>query len=293
MAGIVHTYIISFVMIYLIIAILFSSTLSIFMRISEKYIKGNVAMLVVNYITCTLVAAYDSRLAGIVTDDSGLGVAMGIGVIGGIAFFTTFLLLQYNIKKNGVVMPATFMKLGLLVPTVASVVVFHEQPKVLQIVGFAIALAAIILINSGNKSEKSQQFNFGLLILLMLLAGVGDITSKLHEELGNPVLGNTFLMFVFGVALIGCTTVMLIKKQKIGKWELLFGALIGVPNYLSSKFMLIALNYIDAVIVFPTFSVGCIVVVTLVGVLAFKEKLSKRQLGALGMIMVALAMLNI
>ena len=56
--------------------------------------------------------------------------------------------------------------------------------------------------------------------------------------------------------------------------------------------MLIALKSLPAVVVFPTFSVGCIVVVTLVGVLAFKEKLSKRQGTALGMIMVALAMLN-
>jgi multidrug transporter EmrE-like cation transporter len=44
--------------------------------------------------------------------------------------------------------------------------------------------------------------------------------------------------------------------------------------------------------VFPTFSVGCIVVVTLAGLLLFKEKLTKRQGTALAMIMAALAMLN-
>ncbi|MBQ7816220.1 MAG: hypothetical protein IJ339_02530 [Oscillospiraceae bacterium] len=83
------------------------------------------------------------------------------------------------------------------------------------------------------------------------------------------------------------------QKCVLYLWELFFGVLMGVPNYFSSKFILVALNYLPAVIVFPTFSVGCIVVVTLAGLLLFKEKLTKRQWTALAMIMVALAILYI
>ena len=100
------------------------------------------------------------------------------------------------------------------------------------------------------------------------------------------------MFFIFLTACTLCLGVTAYKKQKIGLWEIFFGLIIGIPNYYSSKFVLIALESLPAVVVFPTFSVGCIVVVTLVGVLAFKEKLSKRQGTALGMIMVALAMLN-
>ena len=279
-------------MFYLLIAILFSSMLSILMRLSEGKIKGNVAMLAANYITCTVVAFLDAGADNVFTREEGITIAVILGLIGGCAYLTSFLLLQYNIKENGVVLPATFMKLGLLVPTVASVVVFREQPQILQIIGFVIAIAAIILINSGKKADGNNELKIGLLVALLVLAGIGDVMSKIHEEIGNVNLGDTFLLFTFGMACLLCICVMLYKKQKIGLWELFFGVLMGVPNYFSSKFILVALNYLPAVIVFPTFSVGCIVVVTLAGLLLFKEKLTKRQWTALAMIMVALAMLN-
>jgi len=41
-----------------------------------------------------------------------------------VLYLGSFMLLRWNIRKNGVVLPATFMKLGVLVPTVLSVTVF-------------------------------------------------------------------------------------------------------------------------------------------------------------------------
>ena len=278
-------------MIYLIIGILFSSMLSILLRISEKYVKGDTATLAMNYVCCTLVAFLDAGTFMVFSPHPGLDVALVLGIIGGFAYLGSFLLLQYNIKTNGVVLPATFMKLGLLVPTISSVIIFRERPGVVQIIGFAIAICAIILINSG-KGENGTDLKVGLLVLLLILAGIGDVVSKFHEQWGSLDLSEAFLFYIFFTACILCLAVTAFRKQKIGLWEIFFGILVGVPNYLSSKFILIALNYLPAVVVFPTFSVGCIVVVTLAGLLLFKEKLTKRQGTALGMIMIALAMLN-
>ena len=46
-------------------------------------------------------------------------------------------------------------------------------------------------------------------------------------------------------------------------------------------------------VVYPSFSVGTIIVVTLVGVAAFREKVEKRKLIALGLILGALVLLNV
>ena len=75
--------------------------------------------------------------------------------------------------------------------------------------------------------------------------------------------------------------------------ELLYGVLVGVPNYFCAKFLLKSLESIPAVIVYPTFSVATILVVTLAGVLVFRERLSKQQWTALGIILAALVLLNI
>ncbi|MBQ6895877.1 MAG: EamA family transporter [Oscillospiraceae bacterium] len=279
-------------MLYLIIGILFSSMLSILLRISEKYVKGDTATLAMNYVCCTLVAFLDAGTFRVFSPHPGLDIALILGIIGGFAYLGSFLLLQYNIKTNGVVLPATFMKLGLLVPTISSVIIFRERPDILQIIGFCLAIAAIILINSGKKGEGARQLKIGLLVALLILAGVGDVMSKFHEEWGSADLTEAFLFYIFLTACILCLGVTAFKKQKIGLWEIFFGLIIGIPNYYSSKFVLIALKTLPAVVVFPTFSVGCIVVVTLAGLLLFKEKLTKRQGTALGMIMIALAMLN-
>ena len=279
-------------MFYLIIAILLSSTLSILMRISEKYVKGNIAMLAVNYVSCSIVGLMFTGVDKVFMSAEGFGLSVGLGLIGGALYLGGFLLLQFNIKQNGGVLPATFMKLGLLVPIVVSITIFGERPDALQIIGFAVALAAILLINF-DKDAVSKNFKPIWLVILLLVAGFGDTTTKVFDELGNPALADQFLLFLFGAACVVALILTAVKKQKIGRWELLFGVLIGVPNYLSSRFMLMALDYLPAVIVYPTFSVGGIVVVTLAGVLFFRERLSKKQLGALALIMAALTMLNI
>lgn len=282
-------------MLNLILAILCSSMLSILMRISENRAKNNIALLVVNYISCTLVALYDTGLANLSPSQQGFGNALLLGAVSGFVYLAGFTLLQYNVQKNGVVLSATFMKLGLLVSVAASVLFFGERPGVVQIAGFAIAVAAIILINSGDgkSGEKSPAaFRLGLIVMLFC-SGLGDAFSKVFEETGNPQLSDHYLLFTFGTACVLCFALMLYKKQKIGGAELLFGAMLGIPNYLSSKFLLRSLVSVPAVVAFPTFSVGCILVVTVVGLFVFKEKLSKKQLASLGMIMVALAMLNL
>ena len=67
----------------------------------------------------------------------------------------------------------------------------------------------------------------------------------------------------------------------------------GVPNFFSAKFLLMSLRYLPAVIVYPTFSVATILVVTLAGVCFFKERLRKKQWVAMVGILAALVMLNI
>ena len=69
--------------------------------------------------------------------------------------------------------------------------------------------------------------------------------------------------------------------------------MIGVPNYYCSRFLLKALLKMPAVVAYPTSSVGGIVLVSLAGLFLFKERLSKRQWTAIGLILIALVLLNI
>ena len=278
-------------MIYLLLAIISSALVSLVMRLSTDKVKGNIAMLVVNYIVCTCLAAGFAGFGELVPENQGVGRTLGLGAVNGVLYLASFVLFQMNVKRNGVVLASTFMKLGLLVPMVLSVFLFGEIPGVVQIIGFALAIIAILMINL-EKDSGGKGFKFGL-VLLLLCGGMADAMSKVFEEVGNASHSQQFLLYTFAVAFILCICFMAYKKQKIGRGEIVFGALIGIPNFFSAKFLLKSLESVDAVIAYPTFSVATILVVTLVGVMAFKEKLGKRQWCALGIILAALVLLNV
>jgi len=278
-------------MLFLILAILSSALVSLVMRLSTDRVTGNVSMLAMNYLMCLVIAGVYTGADRLFPAEAGLTGALAMGATNGLLYLGSFLLLQFNVRKNGVVLSATFMKLGLLVPMVLSVGLFGEMPSAVQVIGFCMAVAAIILINMETE-QTVMEFRLGLLLLL-LGGGCADAMSKIYEELGTPALSSQFLLYTFAVAFLLCVGLMCYKKQRVGRMELLFGLLIGIPNYFSARFLLLALEQLPAVIVYPTYSVATILVVTLTGVLLFRERLGKRQYGALGMILLALILLNL
>lgn len=277
-------------MLYLLLAIASSALVSIIMRLSDRKVTGNIAMLTVNYLMCLAVAAGGG--GNLFPPEEGTGAAVLMGAVNGGLYLAGFVLLQINVRRNGVVLSSTFMKLGLLVSIAVSVLVFREMPDLLQIIGFCLAVTAIVLINFQKETGGQAGFKLGL-ILMLLAGGMADAMAKIFEELSSPALEPLFLASTFAVALVLCTALMAKKGQRPGKWELLFGLLIGVPNFYSAKFLLGALVHIPAVIVYPVYSVATILVVSLTGVLAFKERLEKRQWIGMGLILIALVLLNV
>lgn len=271
-------------MLYLVLAILCSSMVQIIMRLSTDRVSNNMSMLAMNYVVCTVIAACYTGLGNLFpVGIPGLGVAVGIGFGQGLLYLLAFIWLQLNNRRNGIVLSASFMKLGLLVPMAVSILFFGEEPGVLHILGFVLAIASIILINYERGGTSAASFKIGL-ITLLLIGGLGDTMAKLYQELGSPDLSAQFLFYTFLFALVMSIGLLIYKKERPGKMDILFGTLISIPNYFSSKFLLRALEELDAVIVYPCYK--------LAGIWLFKERLQKRQWIAIGIIVVALVLLN-
>ncbi len=276
-------------MMYLILAILSSAMVSIVMRLTKKRVQNETSLLAVNYLTCVVIAGAYMGFSNALPKGAGSGTALSLGAVTGALYLLGFLLLQWNVGKNGVVLSSTFMKLGLLAPIAFSILFFGELPTAFQAVGFVLAIAAVLLIN-GNKGAAAK--SRWALILLLLTCGTGDFMSKVYEALGPKELNDQFLFYTFVFALILCAVLVIVKREKPGLREILWGAALGLPNYFSARFILGALGEMPAVIVYPTFSVATMVVLTLAGVVFFKEKLSRREWMGVLLILVALAFLN-
>ena len=278
-------------MFYLILAIASSMFVSVCMRLSEGKAKNNISMLATNYAMCTVLSLAFAGSIDLFPKAEGLGFALGLGLVSGAMYLGSFMLLQWNIRVNGVVLPATFMKLGVIVPTVTSIIAFGEVPRALQIVGIVLAIAAILMIQLDKGSARAK--NALGLVILLIAGGSTDVLSKIYEQLGNPALSDQYLLYTFFVALVLCALLAVAKKQKLTVSDVAFGLLVGVPNYFSARFLLLSLGAVPAVVAYPSYSVGTIVLIALVGRVAFGEKLSRRQMIAMGVILAALILLNL
>ena len=281
-------------MFYLLLSVLSSSAVAVIMRFGEKHIKNNFAMFTANYFVCSTIAFLfiDGGKAFVITD--GFPFALGLGLFSGCLYLASFILMKLNISKNGVMLTSVFMKLGVLVPAVLAVAAFGETPSILQIIGFALAIGAILLIYiepaGGDKGQKKTAF---FLILLLLVSGMTESMMNIYDKLGNPALKNNVLFYNFLTAMLFAATVTLIQRKPVSWKDIVFGIMIGIPNYFASRFLLLSLGTLPAVAVYPVYNVGAIVLIGLFGMLLFKERLTKRKYIGFGIILISLVLLNI
>ena len=279
-------------MLNLCLAVLSSALVSVAMRLSKPYVKKETALLAVNYLLCSLLSWVDTGFAPLLPAGPDLSTTVVLGVLDGFLFLAGFVLLQWSIRRNGVVLSATFQKLGLLVSMAVSVACFGERPAPWHWFAFVVALAAIVLMNRRSGGEKAGSM-VGLLLLLLSCGGC-DVMSKVFEVYGNAALSGHFLLYTFLTALGLCILLTVVMRQGLsGKAEWLFGLIVGIPNYYAAKFLLASLVTLPAVIVYPVYSVATLLVVTVAGVLLFRERLRKQQWAALGMILLSLILLNV
>lgn len=280
-------------MFYLFLAIASSAMVSICMRITEKYVRNNMVMFTANYAIClalSLLYIGDTRFF---TNESGIEIAVVLGIISGFLYLLCFVLLQKNICYNGVILSSATMKLGsVMIPVLIAILLFHEQVSKIQSAGIIIAVIAIILMNM-EKGEAGKERKKYLLIVLLLSSGLTDSMANIYDKTGVAVLKNHYLFYTFSAALLTAFVMALKNKQKIRLADICSGLLIGIPNYYSARFLLLSFRSVPAVIVYPAYSVGTIIITSMVGMLIFGEKLSVQKKLALLLILAALALLNI
>ena len=128
---------------------------------------------------------------------------------------------------------------------------------------------------------------------ILVIGGFIDFNSKLLGILALPEMKHlhTCSTFFFSVIIMAILTV--IGREKITIREIGYGALVGIPNIGITYGIVGAAAKLPAYIVFPVYSGAVILLVNGIGGLLLKEKLSRREFLATGMIAAALALLNI
>lgn len=277
---------------FLILAVLASSVLAIVLKyLNSSYAYG---VYFINYVTCALLAFITMQPKSLYNGDLH---PLWLGAIGGCFYLSSLAANGYSIHKNGAILSSVFTRLGVLVPILLSVALFGERPTLVQGLGVLLAVAAAVVMNGlpgkGQTAPSAKSIYLIPLVLALLLNGASDSMSKVFTQVGQRQDDGLFVFYIFLFAGL-LTLILLIRERRpLTRRDLLFGALVGIPNFLSSRLLLAALTQLPAFLVYPSYSVGVILVISLVSFLAFGERLNRLQLGAMGMILAALILLNL
>ena len=278
-------------MIYLVLAITCSTVISVIMRSTESRRSSAAGFSVANYIVCIALSALYIPKGSAALGNSGTGLALILGTISGILYLLSLVIHMKSIEKNGVVLSSVFMRLGIVVTVLMSIFVFGEHPGLKQIAGIILAVSAIVILNF-DKEGLRVNGSVPLLFILFSVSGATECMLNIYDNTGNPELGSTYLLTTFSAALVSAAVLWLSKKEKISRYDILFGALLGIPNYYSSRFMMLALKEVPNVIAYPLYSVLTIVATGTIGVLVFKEKLTALKIAGLAAVICALVLLQ-
>ena len=154
-------------------------------------------------------------------------------------------------------------------------------------------VSSIFIVNVNTGDNDKSHFKWSLLLMLIII-GLSDLSNKLIQKYAIVEYKNHFLLFIFLTALI--ISLGLCLKNSRDKFNLksaLCGFLVGIPNMLTTFFIIEALVRLQATIVYPAFSAGTIVLIMLFSIIIFKEKLKKKELVAIFITLIGVIFVNI
>ena len=284
-------------MIYLILAIIFSTGVFVAMRLFERFKLDNHQALMWNYvfasITGFVVCERFETVPQLVAEPW-----FGLSILTGFWFIFTYLLMTTSTQRSGVTVTSLSSKLSVVLPILAGVIMLGERLNFVATTGIVLALVALVLVVGGRNPQKIRGNGWivGLLpVFIFFGTGTGDILMKITEQ--QNTVGNLGFMiaFIYFVALVfGIIIVVWDIARGKSKWQwksAAGGIMLGVINYFSTYSVYYAMRSFDNVVLFPIYNIGVVSMTALVGWLLFKEKLTLKNY--IGLVIAVIAVILI
>ncbi len=280
---------------YLILGFSCSALVSIVLKASGNLDHDRYGMLTVNYMACLIPFIISQIGRDLPAMDLDFGICIAAAAANSLLYIAGMVMNQINARRSGAILQSAFARLGVMVPVLISIIAFGERPTAMQTIAIALVLLAFCLMNipQGSGSGSISRPAFALLLLGLLFGGLADSMLKVFEVFGSAHLDDWFMGATFIFAALLCLAATIAGKGRIVKNEIAIGIMLGIPNYLSSLFLLKSLSSVSAYIAYPTYSVGAILVVMTVSIAAFRERLPLWSRVGIALIVPAIILLNL
>ena len=266
----------------IIYTILLFNILIIAFKMFEKYKVDNLQALIVNYLTaagCSYFFLEQDFSLNHVLNSEWLYHAMIIGTL----FIIVFNFYAFGTQKVGIAVTTVANKMSLIIPVCAALILYpNEEFTSLKGIAFILALVGIYLSSTKAGKLSFDKKYLWLIILVFVGQGISDAIFNDFAQSFKEVLEKESYLFFMTLFIIASISGILILSGKSFKGRnplklksVFWGVIFGIPNFFSLVFFLKALGDMSSSIVFPLVSMGVIVSSSFIGMLIFKEKLSR------------------
>ena len=259
-------------MISLILTILLTVVLFIcFKEFSKRNINTHQAI-TFNYLTASLLAFifYEKSISFIeIINSSWIFPTIALGVF----FIIMFNVMAKTTQRLGISIASMASKISLIIPVIGAILLQENNISYTNGLGILIAIIAIYLA-----FKKKYNSNQSIYIAIILFFGTGILDMCLdyiqHNLLENNNQSSQFIIVVFFIAFIAGLIKIILSKEKIKSRNIIAGIFLGIPNYLSIYYVLISLEQLGGVIVFPILNISVVLLSTILSFFVYKEYLN-------------------
>lgn len=271
-------------MIYLLLSILSSTVIFVIFRLFKKFEINTLQAIIFNYfVACAVGLTWfipNPDLRVIPQKNWFLGV-----IILGFLFIAVFNLAAITTQRSGLSVVAVASKMSVAIPVLFGIFLYQESTGLGKIFGIILALFAVYLSSiKTNKGLNIQPKNLIFPLLVFFGSGIIDTSIKYLEAnyVANEDVGLfSSAIFAFaGITGISILTIQAFSNKLKFQWKNVMGGIVlGIPNYFSIYFLVMALRNPDfeSSTLFTLNNVAIVTLSTLLGIALFRERLIKHN----------------
>ena len=281
-------------MIYIFLSICCSVFVSVLLKLARRYQIDTRQAITWNYSIAALLTwiFYDPVLPEVNSHLLPVYIALGI------LLPSIFLFLALSVRYTGIVRTDVAQRLSLFIPVLAAFLVFGEDHSAIKILGISLAFLAIICSIPWQKKERNSSSYWVYPVIVFIGMGVIDILFKQIAKVQSiPFTTSMFVVFIlaFLISTLYLLYLFLIKKIRFAFINVICGWILGIANFGNILFYLKAHQVLSEKpsLVFSSMNIGVILLGFLVGVLVFKEKLSRLNYIGIVLALIAIILMSV
>ncbi|NOZ21646.1 MAG: hypothetical protein GXP25_11245 [Planctomycetes bacterium] len=280
-------------MIWLALAIFLSTAFAQVMKWAVARGCSTPQVAAINYVIASGSAALVGYLINGLHYDRTL---LSIGILGGVSYAVAVVAIFNVIRLAGVAVTGTLMRISTMVAVVGAIFLFREMPNVAQWIGIGLTVATFLVLKpaKGKYIETKKGWALPVNVMLVILGnGTGFLAWKMTQAYGCGGQLHEFQSLLFGIPMLTCAVESGARRDGITRPAVVIGIILGLVNFCSVRCSLQGIQSIPAVVFFPIYSCGGLILNAVVAAVLWRERMSKRTIAGIAIAAVALLLMNL